>query len=53
MPPVEATRSPAGRSRENANPVPPPVFWISAAHRTASKMSRVLSATGTTKQAAS
>ena len=37
LPPVEATRSPAGRSRENENPVPPPVFWISAAQRTAAQ----------------
>ena len=53
VPPVEATRSPAGRSRENEKPVPPPVFWISAAQRTASKTPVVESSTGTTKQAAS
>ena len=53
VPPVEATRSPAGRSRENEKPVPPPVFWISAAHRTASNTPVVESSTGTTKQAAS
>ena len=50
---VEATRSPAGRSRENANPVPPPVIWITAAHFTASKISCIESPTGTTKHAAS
>ena len=35
---VDATRSPAGRRRENAKPVPPPVCWMIAAHLTASKM---------------
>ena len=53
VPPVEATRSPAGRRRENEKPVPPPVFWISAAQRTASKTPVVESSTGTTKHAAS
>ena len=53
VPPVEATRSPAGRSRENEKPVPPPVFWISAAQRTASNTPVVESSTGTTKHAAS
>ena len=52
-PRVEATRSPAGRRRENEKPVPPPVIWMIAAHFTASKISGIESPTGTTKQAAS
>ena len=43
--------SPDGRSRENENPVPPPVCWIIAAHFTASKISGIESLTGRTKQA--
>ena len=53
MPIVERTTSPAGRKRENAKPVPPPVCWIIAAHFTASKMSGIASPTGRTKQAES
>ena len=35
---VVFTTSPRGRSREKAKPVPPPDWWMSAAHLSASKM---------------
>ena len=50
-PPVELTVEPLGRRRENENPVPPPLLWMSAAFLMASKMSSIESATGSTKQA--
>ncbi len=52
-PPVLATMSPAGRSRLNANPVPPPLWWMSAASFSVSKIRSIESSTGSTKQAAS
>jgi hypothetical protein len=52
-PRVEATRSPAGRRRLKAKPVPPPLIWIIAAHFTASKIPGMESSTGRTKQAES
>ena len=51
MPPVLATRSPAGRRRLNANPVPPPLWWISAVSFSVSKMPSIESSTGSTKHA--
>ena len=53
VPPVEATRSPAGRSREKENPVPPPDCWIRAISLRESKIPSMLSSTGSTKQALS
>jgi hypothetical protein len=53
IPPVAATRSPSGRSRLKANPVPPPDLWISAVCLIASKISSIESPTGRTKQAES
>ena len=50
---VECTMSLAGRSREKANPVPPPLWWMSAVYFRASKMLGSESSTGRTKQAAS
>ncbi len=50
---VVFTTSPRGRSFENAKPVPPPDWWMSAAHLSASKMAARSSSTGRTKQAAS
>ena len=50
-PPVDLTALPQGRSREKEKPVPPPDLWIRAACFTASKMSSIESATGSTKQA--
>ena len=44
---------PEGRSREKEKPVPPPDLWISAACLMASKISSMLSGTGSTKQAES
>lgn len=52
-PPVEATRSPRGRSREKEKPVPPPDCWIRAISFSASKIPSMLSSTGSTKQALS
>ena len=52
-PPVERTVAPFCRRRENEKPVPPPDLWISAAFFTASKISSMLSPTGSTKQAES
>ena len=52
-PPVDLTVAPAGRSRENEKPVPPPLLWMSAAFLTASKISSIESPTGSTKQALS
>ena len=51
-PPVLPTRESVGRRREKEKPVPPPDLWISAACFTASKISSMLSPTGSTKQAA-
>ncbi len=53
MPPVDATRSPAGRRRLNAKPVPPPLWWMSAVSLSDSKMPSIESSTGSTKQAES
>ena len=50
VPPVLATRSPAGRTRLNAYPVPPPARWISAACPSVAKMECSESSTGSTKQ---
>ena len=47
-PPVERTRSFFGRRRENANPVPPPDWWMMAAAFTESKISGMESPTGST-----
>src|SRR5438093_11662425 len=47
-PPVDLTRSFFGRSREKANPVPPPDFWMIAAAFTESKISGMESPTGRT-----
>ena len=52
-PPVEFTEEPAPRNRAKEKPVPPPLLWISAAFFTASKISSILSAIGSTKQAES
>ena len=52
-PPVERTVAPDARRRENENPVPPPLLWMSAAFFTASKISGMESATGNTKHAES
>jgi hypothetical protein len=52
-PPVEATTSPRGRSRENEKPVPPPVRCTSAMLFSAPKMLSIVSSTGSTKQAES
>ena len=52
-PPVEPTRLALGRRREKEKPVPPPDLWIMAANLTASKISSMESATGSTKQAES
>jgi hypothetical protein len=51
MPPVLATMSPAGRRRLNANPVPPPDWWMSAVFLSVSKMPIIESSTGSTKHA--
>ncbi len=53
MPPVLATMSPAGRNRLNANPVPPPLWWMSAVFFSVSKMPTIESSTGSTKHAES
>jgi hypothetical protein len=45
---VEATTSSFGRSREKANPVPPPDLWIMAAAFTESKISSIESPMGST-----
>ncbi len=50
---VERTRSPRGRRREKAKPVPPPDWWMTAVSLIASKMPSMLSGTGSTKQAES
>ena len=42
-----------GRSRLNAKPVPPPLWWISAVCLIVSKMPAIESSTGSTKQAES
>src|SRR6266508_4657177 len=47
-PPVDLTTSFFGRSREKANPVPPPDFWMMAAALTESKISCMESPTGST-----
>ena len=51
IPLVERTTSLAGRMREKAKPVPPPLLWISAVCLIASKISSMESPTGRTKQA--
>ncbi|OPY80235.1 MAG: hypothetical protein A4E65_01585 [Syntrophorhabdus sp. PtaU1.Bin153] len=48
---VVPTLSPAGRSREKLNPVPPPILWTRAACFAASKMPSIESSTGSTKHA--
>ena len=50
---VERTRSPFGRRREKAKPVPPPDWWMTAVSLIAPKMPGMLSGTGSTKQAES
>ena len=50
---VVRTRSPRGRSREKEKPVPPPDWWMRAAHLSASKICSRSSPMGRTKQAAS
>ena len=52
-PPVELTVLPFWRRRENEKPVPPPLLWIRAACLIASKISSMLSSTGSTKHAES
>ena len=47
-PPVDATSVSFGRSREKANPVPPPLLWMIAASFTASKILSIESSTGRT-----
>ena len=51
FPPVDRTSVSLGRSREKANPVPPPLLWMMAARLTASKIWSMESPTGRTKQA--
>ena len=50
---VDFTKSPFGRRRENAKPVPPPPWWIRACCLSASKIPTRLSSTGITKHAES
>ncbi len=50
---VLRTRSPAGRSRSKAKPVPPPVFCTRAICFSEVKIPSMLSSTGNTKQALS
>ena len=52
-PPVELTRSSAGRSLEKEKPVPPPDWCMMAVSFTASNIDSSESPTGRTKQAAS
>ena len=52
-PPVDPTTSPSGRRRLNANPVPPPLLWISAVSLTLLKIPSSESSTGSTKHAES
>ena len=51
--PVLRTWSPRGRRWLKLKPVPPPVWWIRAMSRTPSRMLRMSSPMGMTKQAAS
>ncbi len=53
VPPLEATRSPAGLNLSNEKPVPPPDFWMRAVCFTVSKISSMLSPIGRTKHALS
>ena len=53
MPLVDWTTSLRGRSLEKLKPVPPPDLCIRAMFLTDSNMASMLSATGSTKQAAS
>ena len=53
VPPVEATGSPFGRSREKEKPTPPPDCWTRAISFNESKIASMLSSTGSTKQALS
>jgi hypothetical protein len=53
IPWVARTWSPAGRRRENENPVPPPDWWITAMRLTVSKMLSMESSSGSTKHAES
>src|SRR6266446_7957569 len=48
---VVETIDPLDRRREKENPVPPPDWWIIAAFLIASKIPRIESPTGRTKQA--
>jgi len=50
---VLSTRSFLGRTRENENPVPPPLLWMRAVFFTASKIESIESPTGSTKHAES
>ena len=50
---VDCTRSPSGRRREKAKPVPPPDWWMRAVSLIAWKIPSMLSGTGRTKQAES
>jgi hypothetical protein len=52
-PPLLLIKSPVGRSSSKAKPVPPPAFWMSAVCLIESKISSMLSRTGSTKQALS
>ena len=47
---VDCTTSFFGRRRENENPVPPPLLWISAVCLIVSKMLSIESSIGSTKQ---
>ncbi|MBA7591545.1 hypothetical protein ES708_33704 [subsurface metagenome] len=51
IPPVEPTLSFSGLSRENENPVPPPLLWMRAVFFTASNIDSIESSIGRTKQA--